>query len=97
MADNSWVSNDELGVLYATAQAMGADTFVLSNEVRTRAYVATKNNTAASAGKFTFKNIFDISNHILFIIYIICDFIHRFIVWKPYSCDNFVCETCVLC
>jgi hypothetical protein len=30
------------------------------------------------AGKFTFKNIFDISNPIICILYIVCDFIRRF-------------------
>jgi hypothetical protein len=30
------------------------------------------------AGKFTLKNIFDISNPIICILYIICDFIRRF-------------------
>lgn len=52
--DNAWVTNDELGELYATAEAMGASSFVLSNEVRTRKYVETKYKAAAQAGDLVF-------------------------------------------
>lgn len=42
------------------------------------------------AGKFTFQNTFDISNHIICNLHIICYFSAEFILWKPYFCDDFV-------
>jgi hypothetical protein len=42
------------------------------------------------AGKFSFKNIFDISNPIICIFTSYVIFSAVLIVWKPLSCDDFV-------
>jgi hypothetical protein len=54
MADTSWVVSDFQSELYAKAQALGADTFTLSSEVRARTFVETKERFAPT-GKFTFQ------------------------------------------